>query len=241
MMEIKTESLRLNTPDGVMPAHLATPTQGGPYAGVIVVMEAFGLNGHIKAVGERVSREGYVVIAPDLYHRFGSPMVAYEDLPKAIDYLKQLDDARVIAEIRACIDALKARRDVRADRIGITGFCMGGRVAFLAAAQLPADIKAAVSFYGGGIGADHPSAPINQASRIQAPVLALWGEKDGMIPLDQVKHVSETMKRLGKTYEDKVYPGAGHGFFCDERGSYDEASAKDAWTKLTAWFQSHLR
>jgi carboxymethylenebutenolidase len=82
-MEIKTESLRLNTPDGVMPAHLATPTQGGPYAGVIVVMEAFGLNGHIKAVGERVAREGYVVIAPDLYHRFGSPIVAYEDIPKA--------------------------------------------------------------------------------------------------------------------------------------------------------------
>jgi carboxymethylenebutenolidase len=172
-MNIRTESLRLSTADGAMPAHLATPAQGGPYPGVIVVMEAFGLNGHIKTVGERVAREGYVVIAPDLYHRFGSPIVAYEDIPKAIDYLKQLDDARVIAEIRACIDALKARRDVRADRIGITGFCMGGRIAFLAAARLPGDIKAAVSFYGGGIGADHSSAPINQASRIQAPVLAL--------------------------------------------------------------------
>ena len=182
-----------------------------------------------------------MTVAPDLYHRFGSPIVAYDDIPKAIDYLKRLDDAKIMAEVRACLDALKARTDVRADRIGITGFCMGGRVAFLAAAQLPGEIKAAVSFYGGGIAGDQPGAPLNQAEKIQAPVLALWGETDGMIPLDQVKRVGETMRRLGKTFEDKVYAGAGHGFFCDERGSYHEPSAKDAWTKLTAWFGKYLR
>ena len=240
MMDIKTESLKLTTADGAIPSHLSAPTSGGPYPGVIVVMEAFGLNGHIRAVGERIAREGYVTIAPDLYHRFGSPIVGYEDIPKAIDFLKKLDDAKVIAEVRACVDALKARKDVRGDRIGITGFCMVGRVAFLAATQMPKDLKAVVSFYGGGIGADHPSAPVNQAEKIQAPVLALWGEKDGMIPLDQVKRVNETMKRLGKTYEDQVYAGAGHGFFCDERASYHGPSAKDAWTKLTGWFRAHL-
>ena len=240
-MDIKTESVRLTTPDCSMPAHLAHPGQGGPYPGVIVVMEAFGLNGHIKAVGERIAREGYVTIAPDLYHRFGNAIVGYEDISRAIDFLKKLDDAKVMAEVRACVDALKMRKDVRGERLGITGFCMGGRVAFLAAAQMPTDIKAAVSFYGGGIGADHPSAPVHQAEKIQAPVLALWGEKDGMIPQDQVRRVSETMKRLGKTYEDRVYAGAGHGFFCDERASYHDPSAKDAWTKLTGWFAAHLR
>jgi len=172
-MEIRTESLTLRTADGEMPVHLAAPVAGGPYAAVIVIMEAFGLNGHIKAVAERIAREGYVTVAPDLYHRFGSPIVAYDDIPKAIDYLKRLDDARVTAEVHACVGALTARKDVRADRIGITGFCMGGRVAFLAAAQLPDDVKAAVSFYGGGIAADQPTAPINQADRIKAPVLAL--------------------------------------------------------------------
>jgi carboxymethylenebutenolidase len=240
-MDIKTESLRLTTSGGTMPAHLAAPTGGGPYPGVIVVMEAFGLNAHIKAVGERIAREGYVTVAPDLYHRFGSAIVGYDDVPKAIDLLKKLDDDAVMGEIRACVDALKARKDVRGDRIGIVGFCMGGRIAFLAAARMPEDIKAAVSFYGGGIGADQPGAPLSQAARITAPVLALWGETDAMIPPDQVKRVSETMQRLGKTYEDKVYAGAGHGFFCDERGSYHEASAKDAWTRLTGWFARHLR
>ena len=239
-MDVRTEALMVRTSDGDMPAHLAGPAAGGPYPGVVVVMEAFGLNGHIKAVAERIAREGYVTVAPDLYHRFGSPIVAYDDIPKAIDYLKRLDDAKMMAEVRACVDALKGRTNVRADRIGITGFCMGGRVAFLAAAQLPGEIKAAVSFYGGGIAGDQPGAPLNQAEKIQAPVLALWGETDGMIPLEQVRRVGETMRRLGKTFEDKVYAGAGHGFFCDERGSYHEASAKDAWMKLTGWFGKYL-
>lgn len=240
-MEIRTESASLKTADGQMPCHLARPTAGGPYPAVIVVMEAFGLNAHIKAVAERIAREGYVTIAPDLYYSFGSPIVPYEDVPKAIAFLQQLDDAKVMAEIGAAIAHLKRHPDVRPDRIGITGFCMGGRITFLSAARNPSDIKAAASFYGGGIAADTPSAPINFADRITAPVLALFGEKDQLIPLDQVKRIEETMRRLGKTYEAKVYPGAGHGFFCDERASYQAEAARDAWNRLTRWFSTYLK
>lgn len=240
-MEIRTESVSLAVVDGAMPCHHARPAAGGPYPAVIVVMEAFGLNRHIKAVAERIAREGYVTIAPDLYYRFGSPVVPYDDVPKAIELLQKLDDAKVMAEIGATLAHLKRQPDVRPDRIGMTGFCMGGRITFLTAARHAADIKAAVPFYGGGIAADSPTAPINFADRITAPVLAFFGEKDPLIPLDQVKRIEETMRRLGKTYEAKVYPEAGHGFFCDERGSYHAEAARDAWSRLTTSFAKYLK
>ncbi len=240
-MDIRRESVPLAVADGSMPCHVARPASGGPYPGVIVVMEAFGLNPHIKAVADRLAGEGYVTIAPDLYYRFGSPIIPYTDVPKAIDLLQKLDDAKVMAEVGAVMAHLKSQRDVRADRIGITGFCMGGRITFLTAARHAPDIKAAVPFYGGGIAANTPNAPVNFADRITAPVLAFFGEKDQMIPLDQVTRIEETMRRLGKTYEAKVYPGAGHGFFCDERASYHAEAARDAWNRLLQWFAKHLK
>lgn len=240
-MEIRTESVTLTAASGLMPCHLARPGAGGPHPGVIVVMEAFGLNAHIKAVAERVAREGYVSIAPDLYHRFGSPVIAYDAVPKAIELLQKLDDGKVMGEIGVAIAHLKRQPDVRPDRIGIAGFCMGGRIAFLAAAHHAAEIKAAVPFYGGGIAADTPTAPINVADRITAPVLAFFGEQDPLIPLDQVKRLEETMRRLGKAYEARVYAGAGHGFFCDERASYHAEAARDAWDRLTRWLARYLK
>ena len=240
-MELRTETVGLQTPDGKMPAYLCRPAGAGPHPAVIVVMEAFGLNGHIKDVAARIAGEGYVTMAPDLYHRFGSPIIPYADVPKAIDTLKKLEDAKVMAEIGAVIAHLKGLKEVRADRIGITGFCMGGRVTFLSASQHAADIKAAVAFYGGGIAAEAQSAPINFADKIRCPVLCFFGETDQMIPLDQVQKVEDTLKRLGKTYEVKVYKSAGHGFFCNERASYHAESAQDAWEKARSWFQKHLK
>jgi len=239
-MDIRIETESLPTADGLMPVYVCRPAGPGPHPAVIVVMEAFGLNAHIKDVTERIAREGYVAVAPDLFYRFGSPIVPYEDVPRAIDYIQKFDDAVLMAELGMVIQHLKGRPDVRRDRIGITGFCVGGRIAFLTACRHPAAIKAAVPFYGGGIAADTPGAPINLADRIQCPVLCLFGEADRMIPIDQVRRVEETLKRLKKTAEVKVFKGAGHGFFCNDRESYDPAAALSAWTAMLAVFRKYL-
>jgi dienelactone hydrolase len=239
-MEIRTGMDSLPTADGLMPAYVCRPAGAGSHAAVIVVMEAFGLNAHIKDVAERIAREGYVTIAPDLFYRFGSPIVPYEDVPRALGYIQKFDDAVLMAELGVVIQHLKGRPEVRSDRIGITGFCVGGRIAFLTACRHPAAIKVAVPFYGGGIAADTPTAPINLADRIQCPILCFFGETDKMIPMDQVRRLDETLKRLKKTAEVKVYKGAGHGFFCNERASYDAGAAQNAWDIMRQWLTKYL-
>ena len=239
-MEIRTEMDSLPTADGLMPAYVCRPADADPHPAVIVVMEAFGINAHIKDVAERIAREGYVTIAPDLFYRFGSPIVPYEDVPRALGYIQKFDDAVLMAELGVVIQHLKSRPEVRSDRIGITGFCVGGRIAFLTACRHPAAIKVAVPFYGGGIAADTPTAPINLADRIQCPILCFFGETDKMIPMDQVRRVDETLKRLKKTAEVKVYKGAGHGFFCNDRASYDAGAAQNAWDMMRQWLTKYL-
>ena len=239
-MEIRTEMDSLPTADGLMPAYVCRPAGAGSHAAVIVVMEAFGLNAHIKDVAERIAREGYVTIAPDLFYRFGSPIVPYEDVPRALGYIQKFDDAVLMAELGVVIQHLKGRPEVRSDRIGITGFCVGGRIAFLTACRHPVAIKVAVPFYGGGIAANTPTAPINLADRIQCPILCFFGETDKMIPMDQVRRVDETLKRLKKIAEVKVYKGAGHGFFCNDRASYDAGAAQNAWDIMRQWLTKYL-
>ena len=239
-MDIRTDTDSLPTADGLMPAYVCRPATGGPYPAVIVVMEAFGLNAHVKAVAERVAREGYVTIAPDFFYRFGSPIVPYEDVSRAIGYIQRLDDAALMAEMGVVIQHLKSLAEVRGDRIGVTGFCMGGRIAFLTACRHPAAVKVAIAFYGGGIAADTPAAPLHDAARIQCPVLCLFGEADRMIPMDQVRRLEDTLKRLKKTFEVKVYAGAGHGFFCDDRPSFHPEAAASAWNLTSLWLSKYL-
>ena len=239
-MDIRTDTDSLPTADGLMPAYVCRPATGGPYPAVIVVMEAFGLNAHIKAVAERVAREGYVTIAPDFFYRFGSPIVLYEDVSRAIGYIQRLDDAALMAEMGVVIQHLRSLAEVRGDRIGITGFCVGGRIAFLTACRHPAAVKVAIAFYGGGIAADTPTAPLHDAPRIQCPVLCLFGEADRMIPMDQVRRLEDTLKRLKKTFEVKVYAGAGHGFFCDDRPSFHPDAAAAAWNLTSLWLSKYL-
>ena len=146
-----------------------------------MVQEAFGLNDHIKGVARRLAGEGYVTLAPDLFHRGGPGRFApYDDLPQAITMMRDLTDQGIVEDISAAVGALEKQPAIRADRIGITGFCMGGRVSYLAACALPDKIRAAVPFYGGGI-------PIDRTATLKAPVLAFFGGDDPFIPLHQVK------------------------------------------------------
>jgi carboxymethylenebutenolidase len=234
-MQVDTEKVSVETPGGAMPAQLARPATGGPLPAVIVVQEAFGLNHHIEGVAARLAGEGYVTLAPDLFHRGGpGRTAAYDDLPKALTLMGELDDQKIVEDMGAAIGFLEKQGAVRADRIAVTGFCMGGRVSYLTACALPGKIAAAAPFYGGGI-------PMDRTASLKAPVLAFFGEDDPFIPLDQVRTLEAEAKRLGKSVEVVTYPGAPHGFFCDERDSYRPDAAADSWKRVLEFFARHLK
>jgi dienelactone hydrolase len=233
-MEVQTETIEVPATGGTMPAFLARPKGAGRAPAVLVIQEAFGLNAHIKDVARRVAAEGYVAVAPDLYWRGGKGRsVGYDQLPEAIALMQSLKDADVVADLRSAIAVLEKDPAVRADRIGITGFCMGGRVSFLAACELPDEIKASVPYYGGGI-------PADRTEKLRCPVLAFFGEKDAFIPLESVEQLKAEARKHAKQVEVVVYPGAGHGFFCNERASYQKAAAEDSWGRLKKFFAAHL-
>jgi carboxymethylenebutenolidase len=145
-----------------------------------------------------------------------------------------LKDDQIVADLSSAIGWLEKQATVKTGRLGITGFCMGGRVSYLAACALPDKITASAPFYGGGI-------PIDRTATLKAPVLAFFGDQDPFIPMDQVEKLRAEAKKLGKQVEIVVYPGAPHGFFCNERDSYRPDAAKDAWEKVKAFFKKHLQ
>lgn len=239
-MDITSSTVQLNTPDGKMEAYEARPKDGWARPAIIVFMEAFGVNSHIKDVTERVAREGYVAIAPDLYHREPERIVPYKDLQKAIGIMNRLQDPKIMEDAGAVIAHLKSQSYVKAGAIGVTGFCMGGRCTYLAAAHHNKDVKAAVGFYGGGIPMGKPS-PLSRSAEINCPIQLFFGEKDPLIPQDHVAQIRQALTDNKKNFTIKVYPGAGHGFFCNERESYHADSAKDAWDKFKSFFGQHLK
>ena len=227
--------IEVPTAAGAMPAFIARPSGEAPAAAVLVIMEAFGLNAHIEDVARRIAAEGYVALAPDLYWRGGTGRaVRYDQLPEAIALMQSLRDDEVVVDVGGAIAYLERQPFVRADRIGITGFCMGGRVTFLAACELPDKIKAAAPFYGGGI-------PIEKTAKLRAPLLAFFGEDDPFIPLDAVEALKAELARHKKQAEVVVYPKAPHGFFCNERDSYRPEAARDAWERLKTFLATHLK
>jgi carboxymethylenebutenolidase len=244
-MNVETRSANLKTPDGTMPAHVARPKgASGQLAAVIVVQEAFGLNHNIQEIAERIAAEGYHAVAPNFYYREGGKAVGYGELQEAIGLMGRWTDAQIVADVRAAVAALESDRGVRADRIGITGFCMGGRVSYLAACEIPA-IRAAVPFYGGGIAGPQftpgAAAPVSLTAKMRAAVQLHFGENDAYIPLTAVEDIRRTLEREKKDFEVHVYKGAGHGFFCRERADYNEEASKLAWERAKAFFKKHLQ
>jgi carboxymethylenebutenolidase len=240
-MDVTGSLVQLNTPDGKMESFEARPKAPGDYPGVVVLMEAFGLNDHIKKVTERFAQEGYVAIAPDLYHRESERVVPYSDLQKAIGMMNRLQDPKVTDDVGAAIAHLKAQTNVKAGSIGVIGFCMGGRFTYLSAAHYSKDVKAAVVFYGGGIPMGKPS-PLSRTGEISCPMYLFFGGKDPLIPQGHVAEINKALTANKVDFQTKVYPEATHGFFCDDRAaSYHAAAAQDAWEQSKAFFAKHLK
>jgi len=222
-----------------IPAYRARP-QGKTGEGVVIVtQEIFGVHEHIRDLCRRLAKAGYYAIAPDLYVRQGDPTKA-EDIKTLVETIvSKVPDAQVMGDLDATA-AFAANEGADAAKLAITGFCWGGRIVWLYAAHQPA-LKAGVAWYGRLVGepdALHPQHPVDIAKELKAPVLGLYGEKDGGIPLESIEAMRAA---LGPDSPSSihVYPGAPHGFNADYRESYVEADAKDGWAKMVAFFAAN--
>jgi carboxymethylenebutenolidase len=233
-------NLTVPTADGPMRLYEAKPD--GPAAGaVVVIQEAFGVNDHIEDVTRRAAAAGYHAVAPDLFHRLGGPVLGYDQLPQVIELMGGLRDDDFLTDVDAALDHL--RQAGWADgQIGIVGFCMGGRVTFLVAARRR--LGAAVTFYGAGIVTsmreNFPSL-LPEAAGLQTPWLGLFGELDRGIPEADTDTLAKALADAGIDHEIVRYPGAGHGFHCDQRPDYAPEAAADGWRRALGWFGTHLR
>jgi carboxymethylenebutenolidase len=236
---VHTATITLNTPDGPMACYEARPDK--PRAAIVVIQEAFGVNAHIEDVARRAADAGYHAAAPHLFHRSGGGIAPYDDFSKVMPMFAALDDAALLVDVDATVSHLTGA-GWTPDRVGIVGFCMGGRVAFLVAARRR--LGAAVSFYGGGIVTGRfPQFPplIEEAAGLQTPWLGLFGDKDQSIPVEDVERIRTELSTALVATEVVRYPDAGHGFHCDVRPDhYDASAAADGWSRTLAWFGDRL-
>jgi len=220
--------------------YVAEPADHGPWPGLVILQEAFGLNDHIKDVTRRFAAEGYYAVAPDLFHRSSTRTVPYDDVRAAIGMILQLSDDMVMDDVNGAIQHLRTVPGV--GKIGVVGFCFGGRSAYLAATR-SAELSAVVGFYAAGT-ADprNPAAPVTRTADITAPVLLLCGGQDRMFPREQVETIEQALSQQSKEHLVKVYAEAGHGFFCDARPeNYNSAAADDAWRLTLEFLGKHLQ
>ncbi|MEO1404668.1 MAG: dienelactone hydrolase family protein [Cyanobacteria bacterium J06635_1] len=243
-MEIQTQTVNLQNGDFTLPAYVAMPTGDGPFAAIVVLQEIFGVNAHIRDVTERMAREGYVAIAPALYHRQAPGFeTGYtpEDIEIGRQYKVQTKANQLLGDIQAAIDHVKALPQVQSSSIGSIGFCFGGHVAYLAATLH--DTVAVASFYGAGIPdstfGDGPPT-ITLTPKITGTIYTFFGTEDASIPPETVNRIEAALKQSNINHKIFRYEGAGHGFFCDRRGSYNPDAAADAWEKVKSLFAEKL-
>jgi carboxymethylenebutenolidase len=216
---------------------LVTRPTGHVRAGLILIHEAFGVTPHIEELCTRFATEGYLVVAPDLFHTLGQRVFPYDQVGRAKEALAKLDPATLVGDVSSTVGWALMDRAIRGRPVGVVGFCFGGKVSFMAASQLPV-LESAVCFYGSGIGSTEPDAPIKRVGSIEAPILALYGEQDPLIPPEEVARVREGLALSGVPSVVRTYSEAGHGFFCDARpANFNEDAARDAWG-LTCSFLS---
>lgn len=222
-----------------LPAYYARPKGAGELPVIVVVQEIFGVHEHIKDICRRLAKQGYLAVAPELYFRQGNP-ARLESVAAIFEQIvAKVPDAQVMADLDAAA-AWATRNGGDPARLGITGFCWGGRITWLYAAHNPA-LKAAVAWYGRLDGAPStltPEQPLDLAGRLHAPVLGLYGGQDQSIPLSDVDAMREALRQAGSPSEIVVYPDAPHAFNADYRPSYRKEAAADGWRRMLEWFKA---
>ena len=226
-----------------IPAYRAAPAHGRLAPALLIVHEVFGVHEHIKDVCRRFAHLGFFAVAPQLYFRQGDP-AKISDVPTLIaQIVSKVPDSQVLADLDAAA-SWAAAQGADANRLGITGFCWGGRICWLYAAHSPR-LRAAIAWYGRLVGAATaltPSHPIDVAARLHVPVLGLYGGADSSIPAQTIENMKRALARnpgAGARSEFVVYPEAPHAFFADYRPNYREAPARDGWARCLAWLKAN--
>lgn len=247
MLEVKTDWVKLQSNNIEIDAYLAIPQEEGKFPGVVVIQEIFGVNDHIRDVTQRLAKEGYVTIAPAIYQRLAPGFeVGYTSdmITLGRKYKNQTQAAELLADIRSATDYLKKCpqvKPVKGASLGLIGFCFGGHVTYLGA-TLP-DIAATASFYGAGITTMTPGGgepTVTKTSEIKGTIYTFFGNEDASIPPEQVDEIENTLEKYQIPHKVFRYSGADHGFFCDQRASYNQAAAQDAWQQVLDLFGKHL-
>ena len=238
---LEAGEVRIAVADGELPAYRAMPADGGPFPVVLVVQEIFGVHEHIRDVCRRLAKAGYMAIAAELYARQGS-VAGMTDIQEILtNVVSKVADEQVMSDLDAVVAYAKASGSGDAARLGITGFCWGGRITWLYAAHSPV-LKAAVAWYGRLVGEQNamtPRYPIDLAKDLQAPVLGLYGGADQGIPPETVEQMRAACAAAHKACEIVVYPDAPHAFHADYRPSYRPEAARDGWARMLGWFRAH--
>jgi carboxymethylenebutenolidase len=220
----------------------AWPAGKAELPGVVVIPDVRGLSEHYRDVGRRLAGEGFFALALDLYSREGAPELA--DMAAVFAWMRALPDRRVLADIAGAVAAVQRRPEVRRDAVGITGFCMGGQYALMAACSVPG-LRACVSWYGMLRYAERddlkPASPLDLAPWLACPYLGLFGADDALIPTADVAELRAILERAAKTFDIEVYPDAGHAFMNDTRAdAYRPAVAAQAWPRAVGFLRRHL-
>jgi carboxymethylenebutenolidase len=238
---LEAGEVKVTTKDGEMPAYRAMPDKGGPFPVILVVQEIFGVHEHIKDICRRLAKLGYLAVAPELYARQGD-VSKLEDIKEIIGkVVSKVPDAQVMADLDATVAWAKKSGKGDTAKLGVTGFCWGGRIVWLYAAHNK-DVKAGVAWYGRVVGKPdelHPKNPIDLVKELKAPVLGLYGGADTGIPNETVEQMRKAVKDAGKTAEIVLYPDTPHGFYADYRPTYRKDKADDGWKKMLDWFKKH--
>lgn len=232
-------TVQVTAGDGAtLPLYEALPS-GKAKAAVIVIQEAFGVNSHIKDVARRFAAEGYRAVAPHMFHRTGDPVIGYLDRKEILPHFNAITEPGLVTDLEATI-AYLSDAGYSSNQVGVVGFCMGGTITLFGAVRYP--LGAAVTFYGGGIGSGRFGLPsqVEMAPQLKAPWLGLYGDLDETISVEEVESLKKAASIASVATDVVRYPNADHGFHCDERDSYQEDAAKDAWRRTLAWFDRYL-